>query len=171
MSDWNVIAFQSTFDTDLYALIKKKSNAIILAISPNGTHFFAIYGTDRKSRLFDYKSRKTKIQQYDEWMKVYYAQLQNCQAAANINSCHANANCTNTNRHSGGMDAIDYGRNQSVREEKELLDTTIMSMSSKTLSQEQCGNQSLAIQFNPTGRYLPIPTIIGIKVTEWSTNS
>ena len=142
-------------------------NSISLASS---THFFAIYGSDRKRRLFDFKIGKTKVQQYDEWMKVYYAQLQNCQAAANINSCHANANCTNTNRHSGGMDAIDYGRNQSVREEKELLDTTIMSMSSKTLSQEQCGNQSLAIQFDPAGRYLLIPTIIGIKVIEWSTN-
>jgi hypothetical protein len=31
-------------------------------------------------------------------------------------------------------------------------------------------NQSLAIQFDPTGRYLLIPTIIGIKVIEWSTN-
>ena len=69
LSDWNGIAFQSKFDTDLYALIKKKSNAISLAISPNGTHF-AIYGSDRKILLLDFKSGNTMVQ-YDEWMKVY----------------------------------------------------------------------------------------------------
>jgi len=165
LSDRNGIAFQSKFDTDLYALIKKKSNAISLAISPNGTHF-AIYGSDRKIRLFDFKSGKTMVQ-YDERMKVYDAQLQKRQAAANSNSSDANANSTSTNGHSGGMDAIDYG-NRAARE-KELSDTTVMSMPSKT-SYQECGNQSLAIQFDPTGRYLLIPTIIGIKVIEWSTN-
>lgn len=65
------------------------------------------------------------------------------------------------------MDAFD-NRNRSAGE-KELSDTTVMSMPSKT-SYQECGNQSLAIQFDPTGRYLLIPTIIGIKVMEWSTN-
>ena len=119
LSDRNgIVAFQSKFDTDLYALIKKKSNVISLAISPNGTHF-ALYGSDRKIRLFDFKSGKTKVQ-YDEWMKVYYAQLQKRQAAANSYSSKANTNCTSTDGHSGGMDAIDYG-NRSAREEKEQL--------------------------------------------------
>jgi hypothetical protein len=44
-------------------------------------------------------------------------------------------------------------------------------MTSKT-SYQECGNQSLLaiVQFDPTGLYLLIPTIIGIKVMEWSTN-
>eukprot|EP00979_Chaetoceros_neogracilis_P018435 scaffold10594_cov184-Chaetoceros_neogracile.AAC.1 len=38
------------------------------------------------------------------------------------------------------------------------------------VSYQECGNQSLCIQFDPTGRYLVLPTVIGIKVIEWSTN-
>ena len=92
-------------------------------------------------------------------MKVYYAaQLQKRQGAANSNSSDsdANANCTSTDGHSGDMDTIDYGGYRSAREEKDLSDTTIMSMPSET-SYQQCGNQSLAIHFDPTGRYLLIP--------------
>ena len=88
-------------------------------------------------------------------MKVFDAPLQKIQAAANSNSSDANANRTSTNGHSrGGVDhAIDYG-NRGARE-RNLSDTTIMSMPSKT-SYQACGNESQAIQFDPTGRYLLI---------------
>lgn len=154
VQDRNGVLFQSKFETDLYSLLKKKSYAISLAISPNGEHF-AVYGSDRKIRLFDFKSGKS-IVQYDERMKVYDAQLAKRQAAGAGETSNGN-----------GMDVIDYG-NRAARE-KEMSDTTIMCIPSK-LTYQECGNQSLVIQFDPTGRYLFVPTIIGVKVIEWSTN-
>jgi peptidylprolyl isomerase domain and WD repeat-containing protein 1 len=147
----NGISFDSKMNTDLYSLLKKKICAVSLAISPTGTHF-AVYGSDRKVRLFEYHSGKS-IVQYDERMKVYDKQVAKRQASGDSAD--------------NGMDAIDYG-NRAARE-REMGDTTILNMISK-VSYQECGNQSLCIQFDPTGRYLVLPTVIGIKVIEWSTN-
>ena len=53
----NGITFTSKANTDLYALLRKKKFAVSMDISPSGTHF-VVYGSDRKIRLFDYKSGK-----------------------------------------------------------------------------------------------------------------
>ncbi len=148
----NGVTFTSKFDTDLYSILKKKAHVISLTISPSGSHF-AVYGSDRKIRLFEFRSGKSVVQ-YDERMKVYDAQVQKRQALGESSS-------------SNGMDAIDYG-NRAARE-KEMSDTTIMNVKSDT-SYQECGNQSLSLQFDPSGRYLIVPTIIGVKVIEWSTN-
>mmetsp|Transcript_30156 Transcript_30156/g.46143 ORF Transcript_30156/g.46143 Transcript_30156/m.46143 type:complete len:743 (-) Transcript_30156:109-2337(-) len=149
----NGIKFSSKFDTDLYSILKKKAHVISLAMSPTGSHF-AVYGSDRKVRLFDYKTGKTVVQ-YDERMKVYDAQVQKRQERGDTSSS------------SNGMDAIDFG-NRAARE-KEMADTSILDLSVDK-SYQECGNQSLWLQFDPTGHYLIVPTIIGIKVIEWSTN-
>jgi peptidylprolyl isomerase domain and WD repeat-containing protein 1 len=38
------------------------------------------------------------------------------------------------------------------------------------INYQECGNQVLTIQFDPSGRYFILPTMIGVKVIEWSTN-
>ncbi len=163
----NGILFESKSQTDLYALLKKKTYAISLAISPTGEHF-AVYGSDRKIRLFRFRTG-TSVVQYDERMKVYDAQLAKRQARLAAAACDGTApdgNISSGNQNNG-MDAIDYG-NRAARE-TEMADTTILSIPSK-LSYQECGHQSLVIQFDPTGRFILIPTIIGVKVIEWATN-
>lgn len=152
MQERNGVLFQSKMDTDLYSLLKKKTYAISIAISPNGDNF-AVYGSDRKVRLFNFKSGKS-IVQYDERMKVYDKQIEKRQASVAEDSNNGN-----------GMDVIDYG-NRAARE-KEMSDTTIMCMPSK-LSYQECGNQSMVMQFDPSGRYLLLPTIVGVKVIDWA---
>lgn len=144
-ADRNGIQFSSKMDTDLYNLVKKKIHAIAFTMSPTGQNF-AIYGSDRKVRLFDFRTGKTVVQ-YDERMKVYEKQLSSGKST---------------------MDAIDFG-NRAARE-REMGDTTIMDTDKGKTNYQECGNQVLTIQFDPSGRYLILPTMIGVKVIEWSTN-
>ena len=144
----NGITYASKMDTDLYSLLRKKKFAISLAISPTGTHF-VVYGSDRTIRLFEYKSGKS-IKKFDERMKVYDALVQK----------------QITNNSSGTMDNIDYGKR--AARERELSETSIMGYTDN--SSQECGNQAMCIQFDPSGRYLLLPTTIGVKVIEWSTS-
>mmetsp|Transcript_4536 Transcript_4536/g.5559 ORF Transcript_4536/g.5559 Transcript_4536/m.5559 type:complete len:418 (+) Transcript_4536:2-1255(+) len=141
-------------DTDLYSLLRKKNFAVSIAISPTGNHF-AIYGSDRKVRLFEYKTGKSVVQ-YDERMKVYDAMVQK----------QMEKNASGASSNSSSMDNIDYGKR--AARERELSETSIMGSTDNSF--QECGNQSMKIQFDPSGRYLLLPTIIGIKVIEWSTS-
>ena len=143
----NGMTYSSKVDTDLYELLRKKKFVVSLAVSPTGAHF-AVYGSDRKIRLFDFKSGKM-IKQFDERMKVYDALVQK-QTEKNAST---------------SMDNIDYGKR--AARERELSETTIMGCKN---TYQECGNQSMCIQFDPTGRFIILPTIIGIKVIEWSTS-
>jgi len=147
----NGVKFHSKLDTDLYTLIKRKVHALSLAISPTGDKF-AIYGSDRKIRLFEFQTGKL-IVQYDERMKIYEKKI-------NVDMDVSNNN--------DGMDAIDYG-NRSARE-REMGDTSILYATRADNVYQECGNQSLKIEFDPTGRHLIVPTIIGIKIIECNTN-
>eukprot|EP00551_Chaetoceros_affinis_P009277 CAMPEP_0203684800 /NCGR_PEP_ID=MMETSP0090-20130426/48221_1 /ASSEMBLY_ACC=CAM_ASM_001088 /TAXON_ID=426623 /ORGANISM="Chaetoceros affinis, Strain CCMP159" /LENGTH=729 /DNA_ID=CAMNT_0050553981 /DNA_START=32 /DNA_END=2221 /DNA_ORIENTATION=+ len=150
----NGITYTSKMDTDLYSLLRKKNFAVSIAISPTGNHF-AIYGSDRKVRLFEYKTGKSVVQ-YDERMKVYDAMVQK----------QMEKNASGASSNSSSMDNIDYGKR--AARERELSETSIMGSTDNSF--QECGNQSMKIQFDPSGRYLLLPTIIGIKVIEWSTS-
>lgn len=151
----NGISFASKLnDTDLCSLLKKKTYAISLTMSPTGNHF-AVYGSDRKVRLFDYATGKILVN-YDERMKVYDALVKK----------HASRQTSN------GMDAIDYGKRAAT--EREMTETSVFTAPVSAVDNlslvEESGNQSIAMEFDPTGRYILLPTIIGIKVIEWKTN-
>ncbi len=148
LSSRNGIAFTSKANTDLYSLLRKKNFAISMTISSNGSNF-AVYGSDRKIRVFDYKSGKL-LKQFDERMRVYDALVQK-QIEKNASS---------------SMDNIDYGKR--AAREREISETSVMGCT--TNSYQECGNQLMKIQFDPSGRYLILPTIIGVKVIEWSTS-
>jgi len=172
----NGIAFRSKMDTQLYELMRKKTFGISIAMSPTGTHF-AIYGADRKIRLFDYASGRIVVT-YDERAKVYDAAQQKKQQNA----------ITNTS----GMDAIEYGKRAAV--EREIEQTSIFTAcvpKHKSTNNDHMNNHSddddddddddmispqlpqyqlLGLQFDPTGKFILIPTILGVKVIEWKRN-
>ena len=143
----NGITYSSKLHTDLYALFRKKHFVVSLAISPTGTHFI-VYGSDRKVRIFEFKSGKI-VKQFDERMKVYDALIKK-QTEKNSSS---------------SMDSIDYGKR--AAREREVAETSIMGY--KNTFQE-CGNQSIQITFDPTGQFIILPTVIGLKVIEWATS-
>jgi len=156
----NGIIFTSKLnDTDLCSLLRKKTYAISLTVSPTGNHF-VIYGSDRKVRLFDFRTGKIQVT-YDERMKVYDALVKK----------HASQSTTTSNN---GMDTIDYGKRAAT--EREMSETSVFTAPTTTTAAdnlslvEESGNQAMTVEFDPTGRYILLPTIIGIKVIELKTN-
>ena len=154
----NGIRYASKFDTSLYDLMKKKTYAVALAISPNGSKF-AIYGRDRKVRILDYATCKTVVT-YDERSKVYDSMVQK----------RAEKVARGDRVDPSGIDAIEYGKRAAL--EREMDDTLVMSGGTETeaVLMRDSGSQLLSLQFDPTGRHILIPTILGIKVIKLSTN-
>ena len=154
----NGIRYGSKFDTSLYDLMKKKTFAVALAVSPNGSKF-AIYGRDRKVRILDYATCKTVVT-YDERSKVYDGMVQK----------RAEKVAKGDRVDPSGIDAIEYGKRAAL--EREMDDTLVMSGGTETESvlMRDSGSQLLSLQFDPTGRHILIPTILGIKVINLSNN-
>lgn len=146
----NGIELKSKMDTDLLTLLRKKTHAVSLSMSPTGSHF-VVYAADRKVRLFHFESGKVVVQ-YDERMKTYDAQVQKKFSAGEL---------------AYKMDSIDYGNR--VAREREIADTTILNRTVDEVYQE-CGHQNLIVKFDPSGKLLILPTMVGLKVIDWSTN-
>jgi len=159
------LPFESKLDTDMYALIKKKTYAIDIAISETakdqgGHGHFAVYSSDRKIRLFSFKNCKL-VCIYDERMKVYDNLLSSKSSAM-------------------GIDAIEYGKRAALEREMEdayLLSggvstnpSTKQSLSSVTPASEGSNHQQLHLTFDNTGKYLLLPTIVGVKVINIQTH-
>jgi peptidylprolyl isomerase domain and WD repeat-containing protein 1 len=152
--------FESKFDTDLYALMKKKTYAI--DITASSSHF-AAYCSDRKIRLFHIQNQCKMVCIYDERLAVY-----------------DNLLSSNTKKSAMGMDAIEYGKRAALEREMEdahLLSggvvtnpTTKKSYSAVTSTSEGSYHQSLHCTFDSSGQYLLIPTIVGIKIIHIQTH-
>lgn len=152
-SDNGPLPYESKLDTDLYTCMKKKTYAIDIASS--STHF-AAYCSDRKIRLFSYKNCKLTCI-YDERLKVYDTLLSTKSSAM-------------------GIDAIEYGKRAAT--EREMEDAHLLSgglttntatkrtFCAVTPNSEGSYHQSLHVTFDNTGRYLLIPTIVGVKVID-----
>jgi len=146
-SSRNGVKFRSKLnDTDLYTLVRKKTHAVSIAVSPSGLHF-ALYGSDRKVRLFEYTTGKL-IVQYDERMQVYDALVQKSNTA--------------------NIDTVDYGKRAAI--EREMADTTILSRTELDNHVQECGNQHIHMLFDSAGSLLFLPTVLGIKVIDIETN-
>jgi peptidylprolyl isomerase domain and WD repeat-containing protein 1 len=59
-----------------------------------------------------------------------------------------------------GIDAMEYGRRAAL--DREMMANMLSNSSSSPSSQ-----QNMTIQFDPSGKYLLIPTVMGIKVLDW----
>ena len=164
-TDSGPLPFESKMDTDLYSLMKKKTYAIDIAISEigkdsGGNGHFAVYSSDRKIRLFRFKDCKLMCA-YDERLKVYDNILSKSDSAM-------------------GIDAIEYGKRAALEREMEdahLLTggittnpATKLSLSAVRPESEGAQQQQLGMTFDNTGRYLLLPTIVGIKVINIQTN-
>ena len=146
-----LLPFQSKFDTDLYALMKKKTCAIDIAVSDK---HFAVYCSDRKIRLFSFTNGCKLVCIYDERLKVYDKML-------------------SSNSSAMGIDAIEYGKRAALEREMEdscLLSggvssnaVTKQSISTVSSTSEGSNHQHFHLTFDNTGNYLLLPTIVGIK--------
>mmetsp|Transcript_12056 Transcript_12056/g.25679 ORF Transcript_12056/g.25679 Transcript_12056/m.25679 type:complete len:754 (+) Transcript_12056:308-2569(+) len=159
------LPFQSKLNTDLYTLMKKKTYSIDIAISEpskerGGYGHFAVYSSDRKIRLFSFQNCKL-VCIYDERMKVYDKLLSSKSSAM-------------------GIDAIEYGKRAALEREMEdahLLSggvstnpTTKQSLSAVTTASEGSYHQQLHLTFDNTGKYLLLPTIVGVKIINIQTH-
>ena len=165
----SALPFQTKLATDLYALIKKRTYAIDIAVSEFG--HFAIYSSDRKIRLFSLKNCKL-VCIYDERSKVYDELLHKSGGGSTFM----------------GMDAIEYGKRAALEREMEdayLLSGGVilhpssssnkqqqsrMAISTLTLTSEGTHHQHLHLSFDNTGKYLLLPTIVGVKVIDIQTH-
>ena len=139
----NGIAYSSKIDTQLYELMRKKTFCIALAVSPTGTHF-CVLAHDLKVRLYNHATCNIVVT-YDERPKIYDATFSNY-----------------------GMDTIDYGRRAAV--ERELAQETTLTGGVTTTDVLTPSHQLLNLTFDPSGKFLLIPTCVGIKVIEWESN-
>jgi peptidylprolyl isomerase domain and WD repeat-containing protein 1 len=123
--------------------MKKRTFCMALAVSPTGTHF-CVFGGDLKVRIYNHTSASILVT-YDERPKVYDKTFGDY-----------------------GMDAIDYGRRAAV--ERELAQQTILTGGVVTPDVISPSHQLLSPQFDATGKFLLLPTCVGIKLIEWESN-
>mmetsp|Transcript_14364 Transcript_14364/g.22164 ORF Transcript_14364/g.22164 Transcript_14364/m.22164 type:complete len:750 (+) Transcript_14364:109-2358(+) len=157
-SDNGPLPFQSKFDTDLYALMKKKTYAIDIAVSDK---HFAVYCSDRKIRLFSLTNGCKLVCIYDERLKVYDKMLSQNSSAM-------------------GIDAIEYGKRAALEREMEdsyLLSggvssnaVTKQSISTVNSTSEGSNHQHFHLTFDNTGKFLLLPTIVGVKIINIQTH-
>ena len=139
----NGIAYTSKMDTQLYQLVKNKTHAIAMCVLPKtGTHVF-VYGADNRIRIFHHATG-TIVVKYDERLTVY-------------DKSFAKYN----------MDAMDYGKRAAT--EREMASTSIWSGTTPASSANPM-LQRLSLQVDPSGKYLFLPTLLGIKVIDWQRN-
>jgi len=158
------IRYESKMDTDLYELVKKKTYAIAAAVTgavsggsgggnPEGGGVLALYCADSKLRLYDLTTCKIAVT-FDERSKVY----------------------DRTFSSTYKLDSMEYGRRAAIEREIQQLEGSDsasaifragLSPNDGASSGTAPPPQRLSIQFDPSGRYLFVPTLIGIKVLDW----
>lgn len=142
------IVYGSKVDTQLYELVRKKTFATAIAIEPTGEHF-AIYGSDRKIRIFEHRTGKVRVT-YDERLKAYDRIFGN-------SPFH--------------LDTIEYGQRAALEREMDAESTVYSAgMALSKSAPVGCAPQRIAFQFDGSGKYLLIPALVGIKVIEWRKN-
>ncbi|GAX12988.1 peptidylprolyl isomerase domain and WD repeat-containing protein 1 [Fistulifera solaris] len=132
------ISYESKFsDTDLYTLMKKKT--FVIAGASQGT-VYALFCADSKIRLFDHETGKILVT-FDERSKVYDAQYSQYD-----------------------LDAMDYGRRAATEREIQQESTVYNAGFNNEASSLPL---RISLQFDSTGQYLLVPTMMGIKCMDW----
>jgi len=140
---FNGVTYTSKMDTQLYELVKKKTHAIAMCSLPkSGTHVF-VYCADNRIRIYHHATGSIVVK-YDERLTVY-------------DKSFAKYN----------MDAMDYGKRAAT--EREVAATSLWSGSTPTSSSNPM-LQRVTMQVDPSGKYLLLPTLLGIKVIDWQRN-
>ncbi|CAB9499845.1 Peptidylprolyl isomerase domain and WD repeat-containing protein 1 [Seminavis robusta] len=140
----NGISYASKMDTQLYQLVKNKTYAIAMCVLPKtGTHVF-VYGADNRIRIFHHASG-TVVVKYDERLTVYDKSFSKY-----------------------NMDSMDYGKRAAT--EREMAGTSMWKGTDDSSSSNNALLQRLSLQVDPSGRYLLLPTLLGVKVIDWQRN-
>ena len=168
----NGISYDSKMDTDLYVFFKKskkkkkdeiisiKPCAIAIALNHSSTvnkmDTFAVYSSDRKIHLFQFQTAKILIT-YDERIQVYDNAI--------------------LKKGLYNLDSMDYGKRAAT--EREINDSAILqpnlrrtriSQNDHHYDETDIQLQQMVIAFDPTGQYLIVPTLIGLKVIDTNTH-
>jgi peptidylprolyl isomerase domain and WD repeat-containing protein 1 len=143
------ILYSSKVETDLYVFLKKKTFVIAGDVAPKGDTY-ALYGADHKLRILDHATGKVQFT-FDERLEVY----DNLYSKAPY-----------------GLDSIDYGRRAAV--EREITQESALFSVGLPLEEKHSSShlststpQRISIQFDPTGQYVLLPTLMGIKCLNW----
>ena len=140
-----IVKYESKYDTDYYTLLKHKTFALSIAITTSRqNHYIAIYGYDRKIRLFNFTTGKM-IVTYDERLS-YYDDI--------------------VTKRSISLDVVEYGKRSAT--EREIQDSSIFTKFHPNQTNELY--QSITLSFDPTNTYLLYPTLVGIKVIHIKTH-
>jgi peptidylprolyl isomerase domain and WD repeat-containing protein 1 len=150
------IQYTNKIDTDLYYLLRHKLYAVSIAIST--TLYYAIYCSDHIVRIFQHATGMI-VQSLNEQLTSYdstYQQEPFC------------------------LDSMEYGK-RAATEREILQETNILgnkSISSKMSKADRNATtsnsnayQRYTFQFDSTGKYLLIPSMMGIKIVEWKKQS
>jgi peptidylprolyl isomerase domain and WD repeat-containing protein 1 len=151
-STLNGIRYDSKIKTHLYELVRKKTFGIAIAVAPSGS-CFAIYCADHKVRMFDHATAKILVT-YDERLDKVYDKTFS-QAPFNLDAIEYGQRAA-TEREISQVSAVFTAGNPRVRQ----------SASSSTGTSSTTVPQRLSMQFDPSSRYLLIPTLMGIKVID-----
>ena len=143
----NQVSFQSRLETQLLYLHQKQTHAVSMAVTPDGSHY-VVYGADHRIRLFVHQTGNV-LCTYDERLKIYQKTY---------------------DKKPYYLDALEYGRRQALAQEMDQVSAAAGS------AESQSSTSTLAtllpppfqLQFESTeGRYLLVPTLMGIKVIDW----
>jgi peptidylprolyl isomerase domain and WD repeat-containing protein 1 len=158
----NGITYTSKFSqTQLYELVQKKTFGVAIAITPTTGDHFCIYGADHRIRIFHHITGKIVVT-YDERLKLY-------------DKIHDKAPFQ--------LDTIEYGKRSATEREINTSPHVFFSAATTTTPNKDATAATLAprqgtgyyyqrptIEFDPSGRFLLLPTLVGIKVIDWRRN-
>ena len=151
----NGVHYASKDEADLYCLLKQRTHAVALAVTScsgnsSGTDgHYAVYGADHKVRLLQHATGRLVVtldERLSAFEKIY----------ANAPFC---------------LDALEYGKRAATERElaaeSGVFGSSGGASSSTTTNKKDQQHQRLTLQFDPTGTYLLLPGLLGIKIVDW----
>ena len=145
------ITYTSKRDTDLYELVRRKAYAVSIAISEASGNY-ALYCSDHIIRIMQHSTGKM-IVCYNEQLQIYD---------------------TLYHQEPFHLDNMEYGKRtateREIRQETSILGQVNNQRTAITLQKQKEPNasyQKYALQFDPSGQYLIVPTMMGIQIIDW----
>jgi peptidylprolyl isomerase domain and WD repeat-containing protein 1 len=162
----NGISYESKLDTDLYELVKKKTFCVASAATSD---LYALYCYDGKIRIYSHETGRI-LAKLDERLSTYEKEQEQRHQQDTSEPDPARDRVESTGI--ANLDALEFGRRAAV--EREIHSSAVMAQN-LTMSPEQgevnvkasSSNQRMTIQFDPSGAYLLVPTLLGIKIVDW----
>jgi peptidylprolyl isomerase domain and WD repeat-containing protein 1 len=135
------IDYSSKMETDLYVLVRNKTFAIAIAVSQS--LFYALFCADHVIRIVQHATGLV-VQSLNEQLSTYDAMYHQLPYA---------------------LDSMEYGK-RAATEREIIQETNILGAAASNKSSRQY--QRINLQFDPSGKFLLIPTMMGIKVVQWA---